>query len=212
MHQWLVEHTWIVWYKGTPGSHQLVWKRSSQARPPRRWDGYSCISGKTDPYGRSLASATNTPSQKTVPQAIPREGCLHFWTYTAFFSLSGMSMSDAAFKPSLDPGLHRFGILDSKGDWCGTVVLDKTWFNARGGIYEFAAISDAKEFALEEYDSWTYYIPEEREQAEWYLYYALMIQWRSGVYVRLGLAKIYKTAFESGSLKPGMQWKELTLG
>jgi hypothetical protein len=48
------------------------------------------------------------------------------------------------------------------GDWCRTVIL-KEWFNSVGGLFEFAAISDAKEFSFEDLDSWNYYIPEERQ-------------------------------------------------
>ncbi|KAJ9667166.1 hypothetical protein H2201_002686 [Coniosporium apollinis] len=155
VHEWLVTRTWIVWYKGTRGSHEWVWLRRSKAGPSHRWYGYSCGSDddETDPYGRRRPYGRKTLNRKTEPQATPKEGCLHFWTYTAFFTLSRKSMSGAAFKSSLDPGLHRFGILDSKGDWCGTVVLDKTWLDAVGGTFEFVAISEAKDFALEECDA-----------------------------------------------------------
>jgi len=204
VHEWLVKHTWIIWYRGIEESHELVWKRSSKAGPSRPWDGYSCVPDETDatdPYGRSLASGRKPLNGKTVPQATPKEGCLHFWTYTAFFALSGTSFMD----------VHRFDIVDFKGDWCGFVFPDETWVDAVGRTFEFVAISDAKDFALEEGVTWMYYIPEERDQAEWYLYYALMIQWKEGVAERAGLAKIYKMAFESGSFEPGMQWKEITL-
>ncbi len=212
MHEWLAEHTWIVWYIATTTSHELVWKSSSKVQTPTRWDGYTYNSKQSDPYGRSIISGKKTLAHETIPRATPKEGCLHFWTYTASFTLSRKNMSDASFKSSLQPGLHRFGILDSKGDWCGTVVLDESWFSAVGGTFEFAAIFDARDFALEEYDSWTYYVPEEREQAEWYLYYALMIQWNDHFAERVGLAERYKTAFESGSLEPGLQWREIILG
>jgi hypothetical protein len=33
-------------------------------------------------------------------------------------------------------------------------------------LFEFAAISDAKEFSFEDLDTWKYYIPEERQQAD----------------------------------------------
>ena len=40
---------------------------------------------------------------------------------------------------------------------CGTIVLDYAWLNGIGGIFEFAAISEAKEFTLEELDTNDFY-------------------------------------------------------
>ncbi|KAM0417460.1 hypothetical protein ACHAPT_012522 [Fusarium lateritium] len=113
-------------------------------------------------------------------------------------------------------GLYRFGLTDKLGDWCGTVILDKEWFNSVGGLFEFAAISDAKEFSFEELDTWNYYIPEERQQAEWYCFYALMLKWKQDsngetVAERVGLAKIYQSSFFSRSFKP-CSWKTVVLG
>ncbi|KAH6677592.1 heterokaryon incompatibility protein-domain-containing protein [Halenospora varia] len=235
MHEWLTEHTWIVWYKAVlpergsgPGApewtHELVWRPVENPLKTSRWSGYVASDNKIGPYGRSANSETaiETSKREHVPRADPIENCLHFWTYSAFFSLSRTSMSDAKFKSNLHPGLRRFGIHDSKGDWCETIILEESQINPErvdpaNGIdhtYEFIAISEAKDFDLEEYDSWTYYVPQEREQAEWYLYYSLLIQWNEDKTVarRLGLAKIYKAAFKSASFAPGMSWKEITLG
>jgi hypothetical protein len=123
-------------------------------------------------------------------------------------------MSDSTFKSKLNPGLYRFSVQDSRGDWCGTTILPDEWCNRVGGVFEFIAISDARDFELEEYDSWTYYVPHERGEAEWYVYYALMLKWNEGETVaeRVGLAKIFKAAFNSGSCEPGLSWKEITLG
>jgi len=123
-------------------------------------------------------------------------------------------MSDISFTSHLQAGMFRFGVEDGRGDWCGTIILDESYFNSIGAVFEFVAISEAREFAMEECDSWTHYIPEEREGAEWYLYYALMIRWdeKNEVAERLGLAKIYKSAFEHGSFEPGRSWKEIALG
>jgi hypothetical protein len=57
-------------------------------------------------------------------------------------------------------------------------------------------------------------IPQEREQAEWYLYYALLVRWNDekNLYERVGLAKIFKAAFHSESLEPGFAWKKIILG
>jgi hypothetical protein len=134
-------------------------------------------------------------------------------------------MSPEAFRIQLSPGLQQFAIHDSRGDFCGTIVLDELSIssnspdpdetaNFKDRVYEFIAISEAKDFELNEFDSWTYYIPQEREQAEWYLYYALLVRWNNekNFYERVGLAKIFKAAFHSGSLEPGFAGKEIILG
>ncbi|KAK0754367.1 hypothetical protein B0T18DRAFT_454255 [Schizothecium vesticola] len=147
----------------------------------------------------------------------PKEGQLLFKTFTGFFTLSRKSMSKSAFQSTLAPGLFRFGITDSSGDWCCSVILDKTWKNSVGAIFEFAAISDAKGFTITELDTWTYYIPEERQQAEWYCFNAIMLQWQVGldgeplsVAERVGLAKIFQSSFFGRSFKP-YEWKRIVL-
>ncbi len=111
-------------------------------------------------------------------------------------------------------GLHRFRVIDSGGDWCGIIILSESFFDHVGDVFEFIAISETRDFSLEEYDSWNYYIPTRREEAEWFLYYALMIRWNEDhtKATRLGLAKIYQQAFHTGSFAPHLQWKEITLG
>ncbi|KAK9415054.1 putative Heterokaryon incompatibility protein [Seiridium unicorne] len=41
---------------------------------------------------------------------------------------------------------------------------------------EFIAIPEAKKFAEAECSEWTYYIPKEREQSEWDLFYVLLVE------------------------------------
>lgn len=221
LHEWLMLHTWIIWYLGTDTEHPLVFQvEKIEGAPTRgRWAGYALNEPSTmagfaddhDAYGRLLDTQV---SLATKPTHRPLKGHLHFFTWNAFFKLSRESMSDVSFKSNLQSGHHRFSILDCRSDWCGTIILNETYFNCVGAVFEFIAISEARDFALEEYDSWTYYIPGEREEAEWYLYYALMIRCNEekSVAERLGLAKIYKTAFQSGSFDPGVGWKEVTLG
>ncbi|KAF7938472.1 uncharacterized protein EAE98_000810 [Botrytis deweyae] len=220
MHEWLVAHTWIIWYKGSKnGTHTLVWQASEVSTTmPTRWNGYTTpdTDGCFDSYGRlrKLEAAGQSPRLETVPKISAAIHCLQFWTYSAFFNLVERNMSDANFKSVLGSGLHRYDIEDSKGDWCGTIILDNTWAEGCRKAHEFIAISEVKDLQLEEFDSWTYYIPQEREQAEWYLYYALMTQWNDErtVAKRVGLAKIFKEAFHSSSFAPGLKWKEIALG
>ncbi|KAI4599481.1 hypothetical protein KJ359_001923 [Pestalotiopsis sp. 9143b] len=140
-------------------------------------------------------------------------GCLHYWSLSGFFQLSRKTMSTDTFKPELQEGLHRFGILDSSQNWCGTVVLDKSWFQLVGGICEFVAISEARDFSMEELDTWNYYVPEEREASEWNLYYAFLVEndSDSGTHRRRGLAKLYQSAFDRGSFAPKTGWREFFL-
>lgn len=122
-------------------------------------------------------------------------------------------MSAGHFTSKLHPGLHRLGILDNKGDWCGTILLDDRWLGRIGQSLEFIAISEAREFSLDKYDSWTYYVPRDREQSEWDLYFALLVQkTEKGHYERAGLAKIFKSAFHAHSHEPGIEWKQIVLG
>ncbi|KAL2878075.1 hypothetical protein SGCOL_006604 [Colletotrichum sp. CLE4] len=132
---------------------------------------------------------------------ILREDYLYFWAYTAFFQLSRTSRSSPSFASNLEAGLHRFGLLDAHDDWCGDVV-------------ELAAISDARDFSIEELDTWNYYVPEDREVSEWHLYYAFVITWNKehSIAKRTGLAKVYQRAFDVASFHPGKKWKETTLG
>ncbi|KAK1826539.1 heterokaryon incompatibility protein-domain-containing protein [Podospora conica] len=230
LHEWLTERTWIIWRLGRNDSWELVHHSNA---PPKdtptyqanRWDGYGC--GTATPYGRSEAAARcrhipNVPDTELDclddgALETPKDGHLLFKTFTGHFTLSRKSMSKSTFQSALSPGMYRFGITDSSGDWCGSVILDKTWKNRVGAIFEFAAISDAKEFTLEELDTWTYYIPEERQQAEWYCFNAIMLQWQVGpdgkslpVAERVGLAKIFQSSFFGRSFKP-CEWKRIVL-
>src|SRR3569833_1515156 len=240
LNEWLAELTWVVWYKtskdggsghGRPSrsgssegapSFGLVW-RGAHAWPGglethklSRWDGYRlniAPYGRKTPYRGVLAGAgeEKRPTMPTIEPSSP--GTLYFWTWTAHFQLSRKSMTTPAFASKLEPGLHRFGLFDAKGDWCGTVVLENACFDLVGDVFEFAAISEAREFSMEELDTWNYYIPEERDVSEWYLFYALLLKWNENgtIAERMGLAKIYQDAFRSASFPPGTTWKEITL-
>lgn len=56
-----------------------------------------------------------------------------------------------------------------------------------------------------------YYIPREREQSKWDLYYVLLIETREEVAYRVGLGKVFKEAF-SNSCKREAAWKEFIMG
>ena len=238
IHEWLMDHTWIIWYiRDGHGSLRLVWNSSRQSdkygRSDHRWKGYSAISKddkSIDPYGRSIkAGGSELPCSsffRTLPEypygvsvrdrnsepdiKLPDLRFLQFWTWSATLRLKHEDQSSSS---NLGRKFKRFGIADYKGDWCGTIVLDQSWSQKLNSSteQEFIAISEAKAFSEEEYDGWTYYIPTERDQSEWDLYYVLMIEHKGEIAYRVGLGKVFKEAF-SNSCAPGKQWKEFILG
>jgi hypothetical protein len=96
-------------------------------------------------------------------------------------------------------------------------MLDYVWAVKRDleleDPLEFVAISDAKLFHEDEYNDWANYIPMERNQSTWDLYYVWLIEYRDDIAYRVGLGKVYKEAFKKNSCKPGeRRWKEFILG
>ena len=87
-------------------------------------------------------------------------------------------------------------------------MLDVDWVGGRdcGTPHEFIAISEAKEFTQEECEAWTYYIPMERNQSEWCLFYVLLIEKIGPVWERVALGKVFKEGFREAT------WDEITLG
>jgi hypothetical protein len=96
---------------------------------------------------------------------------------------------------------------------CGIVVIDQNWKDKQepDGEFQFIAISEAKCFSAEEYDSWTYCIPTKRDRSEWDLFYVLLVEEKDNYAERVGLGKVYQEAFYN-SCGEGMQWKEIILG
>ena len=68
------------------------------------------------------------------------------------------------------------------------------------------AVSEARSFTLDECPEWTYYVPKEREQSEWDLFYVLLVRRRDEKWERVGLGKVFKEAFRDA------RWKEVMLG
>lgn len=143
LHQWLISHTWVIWHKlghkdypsegieyadTIPDDADFQPVRISSdlisASLPSRWRGYATIKDATEPYGRQkvMAGGEATPmddneQKPTYPRSPHRSwSCLYFWTYTAFFQLSRESRTSSSFTTKLEPGLHRFSLLDSNGD------------------------------------------------------------------------------------------------
>lgn len=77
---------------------------------------YSSQPANFDVYGRPQESniVTQGSQLETIPKMPAREHGLHFWIYSAFFMRVEKNMSDTTFKCILGPGLHRYGIEDSR--------------------------------------------------------------------------------------------------
>lgn len=105
--------------------------------------------------------------------------------------------------------LRECDVLDENDDWCGSVVLDELWIPPHDGQgFPFIALSDAKAFTARECPTWNYYIPKERHESEWDLYYVLLLQYNDerGLWERRGLGKVFKAAFRN------KEWAEIKLG
>ncbi|KAL8304642.1 hypothetical protein RB597_004255 [Gaeumannomyces tritici] len=121
---------------------------------------------------------------------------------------TGDSSKDGA-REAVSRPLRRCDILDDAGDWCGTITLPERWAKARNGVTRiFIAISDAKSLTEEECPVWNYYVPRERNESEWDLYYVMLLE-RTGdrsMWERRGLGKVFKPAFKDA------EWSEIKLG
>ena len=235
-HTWI---TWYI--RDGCGGLKLIWDKSMTPGEDQstynRWAGYGGANQNhgisTDPYGRSILPKEDSEEQsspnkflKTIPEYpfgvhisddddlvgshFEDQRFRQFWTWSAYLRLGEHNPSEDS-----SPGemLKRYGISDYKGDWCGTIVLnsrrDKEFLLQ--AEYEFIAISEAKEFAQDEYEGWMYYISKDREQSEWDLYYVLLIEIKDEIAYRVGLGKVYNEAFEN-SCRTEKQWKEFILG
>jgi hypothetical protein len=123
---------------------------------------------------------------------------LQFWTWHSFLHIHS--------PPPDESGLTRCNVADKFGDWCGSIVLDNRWVeNTKTAKHEFIAISEAKKFTDAECGTWSYYVPKEREESEWDLFFVLLIAWSDGRWERVGLGKVFKEAFRDAT------WKEIVL-
>jgi hypothetical protein len=162
------------------------------------------ITLKDYPYRVVVAPYHPTPDSFEFP-LIP---ILQFWTWHTFLNVRRPSGGSDASVPKLTDGLLRCHIADDIGDWCGSIVLDEGWASkTTSAKQEFIAISRAKNFTTEECEAWTYYIPKEREQSEWDLYYVLLVERVDEKWERVGLGKVFKEAFRRNA-----QWREIMLG
>ena len=228
LHEWLTSRTWIIWYSKNNAETTIrpVWDGEKNGLAGR-WKGYERFR-HSDLYGHIVSEtpdlSASTPSQvmlsaqEMLPEPmfnkweLDHQFYLRFHTHSSFFKLSPKRTSDST-SSSLGSWVKWFDLSDAAGDWCGTVLLDKPWAAHTGYTsHEFIAISEARDFSMEEHDSWTFYVPRDRVDSQWDLYYVLLITTtKDGVSERVALGKVFKDAFMR-SLEPGYSWKEILLG
>ncbi|MCJ1454643.1 hypothetical protein MMC28_004996 [Mycoblastus sanguinarius] len=151
-----------------------------------------------NPYRVVMSEYGSEPDKEFPDQPI-----LQFWTWHTSLHLVPSDSPGSTPKN----GLCKYDIADQIGDWCGAIFLDEKWIkDSKLSRQEFIAISEAKTFTQEECDIWTYYIPKERDQSEWDLYYVLLIERRQAKWERVALGKVFKPAFANS------EWREIILG
>jgi hypothetical protein len=185
-----------------------------------------------DPYHVRKSSTSNSTGSN---REFSDQTFLQFFTWHASFHVVPITVetTDSARhiegSDSLGLGLRRCHIMDQRGDKCGSIVVDAEWLQRqqRGGViengamdgqedntemteFEFIAISEAKAFTKEEFGDWNYYIPKERGDSEWDLFYVLLVEHFpiEGFYRRVALGKVFKAAFALSD----DEWMEFILG
>ncbi|KAJ5732742.1 hypothetical protein N7493_004223 [Penicillium malachiteum] len=102
---------------------------------------------------------------------------LQFRTWRKELCVMARDIGDNSSAKTVGAGLRWCDIVDAEGDWCGSIVLDESHIDKLNGhICTFIAMSEAKRFTMEECPAWTYYIPKERDESEWDLYYVLLLE------------------------------------
>ncbi|KAK3689421.1 heterokaryon incompatibility protein-domain-containing protein [Podospora appendiculata] len=106
-------------------------------------------------------------------------------------------------------GLCQCNVVDKAGDWCGSIVLPARWAGEREGTpLMFIAVSDAKSLTADECPVWNYYIPKEKDESEWDLYYVMLLERNRGraLWERVAVGKVFQAAFGDAV------WDEIKLG
>ncbi|TVY27195.1 hypothetical protein LHYA1_G004657 [Lachnellula hyalina] len=143
----------------------------------------------------------------------PDQPVLQFWTWITSLHVIRADTSEAD-KNKIGEGLCRCDIADGVGDWCGSIIVDNEWIKEKEKnghtMCEFVALSEAKAFTEDECPVWTYYIPKERHESTWDLFFVLLVRYypEKGLYQRVGLGKVYRAAFRLDS----DEWREMILG
>lgn len=162
-------------------------------------------------YPYNVSRSSNHHGVGVVPSGLSDQPFLQFFTWRADFHVV---RSMTASGETLAEGLSRCHITDLGGDKCGSIVVDTEWLERQESEsqtrFQFIAISDAKSFTEAEFPDWTYFIPKEREESEWDLFFVLLVERDAtqGVHRRVALGKIFKAGFA----RTDDEWTEIILG
>ena len=220
----------LVW-DGKKSGLQGRWKGYAQPNSLSSYGRTSTagVGSSTQTSALSIGSSQFAEWDYSIEKGSSPKVKLRFYTHSAFFAMDPIPPSRPSPNGS-DDCPQWYSLLDVEGDWCGTVLLDQLWvdngdpaFDGSNSpklspnspprkTYKFIAISEAREFSAVEHDSWTYYVPTDRVDSLWDLYYVLLIVTdEDGTSERRGLGKVFKDAFKR-SHQPGYSWSEILLG
>ncbi|KAH9879409.1 hypothetical protein J1614_002849 [Plenodomus biglobosus] len=141
----------------------------------------------------------------------PDRPFLQFFTWRASFHV--VRSAESRLGDDVGKTRTRCHIIDRRGDKCGSIIVNNKWLEEHESgqtPFRFIAISDAKSFSQQEFPVWTYYLPKERIDSEWDLYFVLLVEHypEEGIYRRVALGKVFKAAFTFSDC----EWKEIILG
>ena len=135
---------------------------------------------------------------------------LQFWTWRTELLVTIRRETQDTWATQLGPGLCRCSVVDRAGDWCGAVVLPLKWIAAgrEGAPLMFIALSDAKSLTADECPVWNYYIPKEKDESEWDLYFVMIVNRNRerALWERVAVGKVFQAAFGDAV------WDEIKLG
>jgi hypothetical protein len=160
-----------------------------------------------DPY--HVRKAEPSPLASNAKE-FPDQPYLQFFTWRTSFHV--VRSDDAG--DSVGKARCRCHITDRRGDKCGSIIVRDEWLKRNEDLgqtkFEFIAISEAKSFSKQEFPVWTYYLPKERAESEWDLYFVLLVEPfpEEGIYRRVALGKVFQAAFTLSD----DEWKEIILG
>jgi len=152
LHDWLLNHTWIVWYiRDKNGNLEPLWQGDKTyiegtRRVAERWQGYMggwnshIDEPKNDvsAYGQryhhlsSKFEIRRTEFERTLPNnpfgvRISRKRNPPYQPVLQFWTWKRKFYIYQNENPEPGHDLVRLDVLDKNRDWCGTVVIDKQW-------------------------------------------------------------------------------------
>ncbi|KAK1830052.1 heterokaryon incompatibility protein-domain-containing protein [Podospora conica] len=137
---------------------------------------------------------------------------LQFWTWRTELLVTireDQSPRETTGRASGSDKLCKCSIFDRAGDWCGAITLARDWITGEEGHpLVFIALSDAKGFTEDECPVWNYYIPKEKEESEWDLYFVMLLgrNRERALWERVAVGKVFQAAFGDAV------WDKIKLG